>query len=119
MKFWRTLRLLLTALAVVGITMAPLVAPAVASTMPAVAATAMADDMPCCPHVKPVMPDCAKACPLMAVCMAKYPQTVPAGTAALYAPLQLAGVILAGDDVLSAGLAEGPKTSSSLGSYPA
>src|SRR3954470_12629078 len=89
--------LLLAVLAVVGIIMAPLTAPAVGGTMSAAATMAMAEDMPCCPHEKPVMPDCAKACPLMALCMAKCFQNLPTATA-LTVPLVATGRIVPSDE---------------------
>jgi hypothetical protein len=33
-------------------------------------------EMPCCPHEKPMMPDCQKACPLATFCLAKIFQSV-------------------------------------------
>ena len=38
------------------------------------------DDMPCCPHETPAMPDCSKGCPLMALCLAKVTSPLPAGS---------------------------------------
>lgn len=35
------------------------------------------DAMPCCPHETPAMPDCAKGCPLMALCLAKVAARLP------------------------------------------
>jgi hypothetical protein len=35
------------------------------------------DDMPCCPHERPAMPDCSKACPLMALCPAEVVPDLP------------------------------------------
>ena len=60
--------------------------------MSAAATMAMAEDMPCCPDEKPAMPDCAKACPLMALCLAKCFQNLPIATA-LTVPLVATGRI--------------------------
>lgn len=67
-----TLAKLLVAIAVVGILVAPFGRQAAAGqtltqTKMAGAAMAMAGDMPCCPEQAPVQ-DCAKDCPLMALC---------------------------------------------------
>ena len=66
---------LLTILVIAALVLAPLSAPAnagmakgMAGTMPEMAATEMAADMPCCPD-KSVPMDCDQ-CPLMALCMA-------------------------------------------------
>jgi uncharacterized protein involved in copper resistance len=39
------------------------------------------DDMPCCPHEKAAKPDCAKGCPLMALCLATVASLLPAAVA--------------------------------------
>jgi hypothetical protein len=85
-KFWLAIRRLLPILAVLGLVLAPATTPAVAAGLAgpmlsasahaamagmAVEETGMSSDMPCCPPEKPVMPDCHKACPLVALCMAK------------------------------------------------
>jgi hypothetical protein len=36
------------------------------------------DDMPCCPKAKTAKPDCAKGCPLMALCLASVASLLPA-----------------------------------------
>ena len=108
MKFWCTLRLLLPVLAVVGTVMAPLAAPAVAGTMSAAATMAMAEDMPCCPHEKPVMPDCAKACPLMALCLAKCFQNLPPVTALVLVPLVAAERMVPSDEAQWDSLPQAP-----------
>ena len=68
---------LLTILVIAGLVFAPLSAPAkagmakgmhTAGSMPEMAATEMAADMPCCPD-KSLPMDCDQ-CPLMALCMA-------------------------------------------------
>ena len=71
----------LAALAVVSFVLAPIVRPAMALSVAtdmhasmgkAVAADSViadaADEMPCCPS-EPVVPDCSKDCPLMALCI--------------------------------------------------
>ena len=55
--------------------------------MAGVAAVDMAmDDMPCCPHEKATKPDCAKGCPLMALCLATVASILPTA-AVLPAPV--------------------------------
>jgi hypothetical protein len=86
MKFWLAIQRLLPILAVLGLVLAPLTTPVLgaglaramqsASVDTAMAGMAVKDggmssEMPCCPPEKPVMPDCHKACPLVALCMAK------------------------------------------------
>ncbi|MEE7494778.1 hypothetical protein [Methylobacterium oryzae] len=36
------------------------------------------DDMPCCPKAPAAQPDCAKGCPLMALCLASVASLLPA-----------------------------------------
>jgi hypothetical protein len=107
-NLWSVLRCLLPILALVGIVLAPLAAPAAAAAMTHASMAAMADDMPCCPHEKPVMPDCGKSCPLMAVCTAKCFQNLSAPASAVAVPLTQAGVIVPADDALGASLAQAP-----------
>src|SRR3954449_5054836 len=104
---WRTLRMLLPVLAMAGIIAAPLAVPA-AAMVAAAPGTEMADGMPCCPHDKPAMPDCSKACPLMAVCMAKCFQNVPTTASAVVLPLTVAGLLVPADDPFGASLAQAP-----------
>jgi hypothetical protein len=71
---------ILAVLAIVGLALAPVVRPAMAvpvskdkhaAMSSSVVDTVIADpatDMPCCPS-KPVLPDCSKDCPLMALCV--------------------------------------------------
>jgi hypothetical protein len=71
---------ILAVLAIVGLALAPVVQPAMATQvskdMPAAMSSSAADvviadaadDMPCCPS-KPALPDCGKDCPLMALCV--------------------------------------------------
>lgn len=99
--------MLLPILAIVGIITAPLATPAAAGMMAAGHMTEMADDMPCCPDGKPVMPDCAKACPLMMVCLSKAFRTVSGVTGALPA-LALVAVIIPADEAMRDGLVQPP-----------
>jgi hypothetical protein len=104
--FWLALRRLLPLLAVLSLALAPVTAFAAAAGMHAATAMqgqAMAmpdeamddaagmamDDMPCCPKERPTMPDCSKACPLMALCLAKVATGLPGG---LRMPARLAVV---------------------------
>ena len=107
MKLWRTLRILLPVLAIVGIVIGPLTAPAASGMVPAATAE-MADDMPCCPDEQPAMPDCSKACPLLAVCFAKCVQNLSTAAGTAIAPLILAGIIFPANDALGASLAQAP-----------
>lgn len=100
--FWLAMRRLLPLLAVIGLALTPVAAPAAAAGMRASAAaqartvrgtTAAADhadiagsgmdgadmdDMPCCPPGKTAKPDCAKAgCPLLALCLAGIASLLP------------------------------------------
>lgn len=107
MTFWLALRRLLPLLAVISLALAPVTAPAATVGMhaalsqghPAVAGdregghammvghavapdgmSDMAmDDMPCCPKAEAAKPDCAKGCPLMALCLASIVSLPPAG----------------------------------------
>lgn len=74
MKVGIWLRRLLPILAIVGLIAGPFTAPVSGAAMAAthdMSMSEMPDDMPCCPHEKPAVPDCQKTCPLMATCMAK------------------------------------------------
>ena len=69
MRFRSAFGRILAALAIVGLTLAPVVRPAMAMSGSAVdTVVADAADMPCCPS-KPALPDCSKDCPLMALCV--------------------------------------------------
>jgi hypothetical protein len=46
------------------------------------------DDMPCCPKAEAAKPDCAKGCPLMALCLASVASLPPA---AMPVPVPVAG----------------------------
>jgi hypothetical protein len=84
-RLW--LHRLLPILAILGMVLAPIAAPSGAGAMaaetvtmvsyasisdPSRSAITISADMPCCPHEKPMMPNCGKAtCPLMTLCSAK------------------------------------------------
>lgn len=76
MKAWSWFRRVLPILAIAGLIFGPVIAsangPAMAAAPAMAAEHAMADDMPCCPHKQPAMPDCQKDCLSMAICMAKF-----------------------------------------------
>jgi hypothetical protein len=69
-------------------------------------AAPMAADMPCCPDKAPA-PDCAKDCPLMALCMAGGVVDFPAAIT-LVVPHRSVSVTFAENDADRAGLAHGP-----------
>jgi hypothetical protein len=68
----------------------------------------MAEDMPCCPHEKPAMPDCAKACPLMAICLAKCFQNIPVASASISGPLIVAERIAPANEAQGDSLSQAP-----------
>ncbi|MGU3541387.1 hypothetical protein [Methylobacterium sp. A52T] len=108
MIFWLALRRLLPLLAVLSLALSPVAAPAATAAMHASMAhgphaSAMAghgdmdhaamghhdagsvdmagmgmDGMPCCPKAPAAKPDCAKGCPLMALCLASVASLLPA-----------------------------------------
>ncbi|WP_431310985.1 hypothetical protein [Methylobacterium nigriterrae] len=55
------------------------------------------DDMPCCPHETPTMPDCSKGCPLMALCLAKVVSGLPSGIGLPVRVAIVEGVLWIGD----------------------
>jgi len=69
-------------------------------------AAPMAADMPCCPDKAPA-PDCAKDCPLMALCMAGGVVDFPAAIT-LVVPHRSVSVTFAENDADRAGLTHGP-----------
>jgi hypothetical protein len=107
-----TIRRLLSLFAVLGLILVPLGRPVMgaAADMHAVmsdaSATPMAADMPCCPHEAPTR-DCAKDCPLMALCMVGSILDFPA-TVALLVPHRFTTLALAGNEPDIAGLTYGP-----------
>jgi len=102
---------LLAALAMLGLVLAPLARPAMAMPAGLMAmagdhtAMDMSADMPCCPDNAPV-PDCAKDCPLMALCMAGTVLNLPASVGLL--PPKLANVVLPTNETGLPGLNHGP-----------
>lgn len=107
------LRRLLAILVIVGLTAGPFAASAAVGPMEpssAMAMTdeAMADDMPCCPDEKPVLPDCQKLCPLMMSCLAKCFQPGPSASVLGRLALRLTDIIGLRDDALPSGLAAEP-----------
>lgn len=124
MTYWLALRRLLPLLAVLSLALAPVTASTAAAGIRAsmsvsadhkpvaemgaddVAGMAM-DDMPCCPHEKPAMPDCSKACPLMALCLAKVVPGLPMGVG-LSVPVPVALGVAWDGDAAFASLAQAP-----------
>jgi hypothetical protein len=112
-KFWLAIRRVIPVFAVLGLVLAPFTAPAVAVVMTAPMATtagndmAMAEDMPCCPPEKPVMPDCMKACPLLTLCFAKTFQCLVSSNAVLVR-VGIAEQFVPGNEALLDTLAQGP-----------
>jgi hypothetical protein len=107
-KLWLILRRLLPILAIMGLVVAPLAAPMPAAAMARASPAAMADDMPCCPHENPAMPDCAKACPLMAICLAKCFQNVPVAGASISALRIVAEQIVPANEAQGESLPQAP-----------
>ena len=111
------IRKLLSLLAVLALILVPLGRPVMGASadistadmhavMSDATAAPMAADMPCCPDKAPA-PDCAKGCPLMALCMAGSVLDFPA-TVALVVPHRSVIVAFAEDDPDRAGLTHGP-----------
>lgn len=94
---------LLAIIAVLSLLTAPMVMPSIAATMDEASAaakaetTSMSDDMPCCPHDQPALPDCSKSCPFAVLCTGMF---FPANSAA-FVPVRLAvvDVKMPGDDI--------------------
>jgi len=105
-------------LAIAGLVLAPLARPAMAmpsqmqgtmsehSAIDTQMGMAMPADMPCCSDEAPAS-DCAKDCPLMALCMVGVMQSGPLA-AALFISLGLAGVVIPVNDADLSGLAQAP-----------
>jgi hypothetical protein len=68
-------------------------------------AAAMPEDMPCCP-VNTSLPDCAKDCPLMALCVAVPLQS--ASQISLIVPLAFVNIVFPGDQSDLASVAQAP-----------
>lgn len=114
MKLWNTIRHLLSVLAVLGVVIAPFAASAALGGIgvPVSMAAASSDmgeqgDMPCCPPEKPVMPDCMKACPLLAVCLGK---TIQGAGSAAPLPVRLGTeeALVPGDEAVLRTRTQGP-----------
>jgi len=60
----------------------------------------MPEDMPCCPPEKPVIPDCQKACPLTAMCMAKCSSVSPLLSYSAASIWLRANILRPGSDVI-------------------
>ena len=107
-----TTRHFVAALAWLGLTLVPLATPiAMAASMEVTAVSVegssmdMPEGMPCCPDAQK-KPDCAKDCPLMALCSAMaFP---PIADVALAIPVNLSVVMAPRDDAGLGGLAHGP-----------
>jgi hypothetical protein len=108
-----TIRHLLANLAILGLVLGPMAAPAIAmpSSMDmAASATAdmnMSDVMPCCPDDNAAKPDCQKVCPFMAVCAGLVFSGV-ANDAVLSVPNILLAVIAPRDADKLSGLGQAP-----------
>jgi hypothetical protein len=79
LKLWSLIFRLLSVLAIVGLSTAPMVIPSGgamaedASSMAAMAdVSSMGDDMNCCPHQKQSLPDCQASCALAACMMSMF-----------------------------------------------
>jgi hypothetical protein len=102
----------LALIALVGLVLAPLTAPAMARGTASMAVMSAQDgeavaDMPCCPPEKPVMPDCQKACPLAALCLAKCFSGLVSASA-VPNRLGVALAMISGDEAAPDTLAHGP-----------
>jgi hypothetical protein len=121
-QLWLAIRRLLPILAVLGLVLAPLTTPVVAMGLAAPMLSASADtamvgmaaedagmssDMPCCPPEKPVAPDCQKACPLAALCLAKCVGGLLANAGE---PLRIASMapMISRDEIAPASLGQAP-----------
>jgi hypothetical protein len=119
MKLLTALRRLLSGLAVLGLILAPLAPPAMAmgvnspavmsdhETMAGDAAMAMPAGMPCCPEKAP-MPDCAKDCPLMALCMTNFVPALPTAGTGQFVVFKLASVVIPRNDPDVGSLTQAP-----------
>jgi hypothetical protein len=107
MKRLLTIRGVLAGLALLGLLLSPLARPVMASQGDLVAhAEIDMADMPCCPDGA-AKPDCAKDCPLMALCMAKAFESAPHPTAPVISTLSGHIGLLANDANLH-GFAQAP-----------
>ena len=107
MKRLLTIRGLLASLALLGLMLAPLARPVMATHADMAAHAAMdMGDMPCCPDGA-AKQDCAKDCPLMALCMVKVFQSAPHATAPVILTVSARIGLLANDANLH-GFAQAP-----------
>ena len=115
MKAWSLFPRLLQALALLGLLLAPLAGSPAIGGMAAAHETIMAqamdaEDMPCNQHGKPApaLPDCAKTCSLMALCLATWLKEAP--EAFVDAPLrqETAALFIPRDDAERHGLGQSP-----------
>ncbi len=111
---WWLIPRLLSILAVVGLLTSPMTTSLGVEAMSAAVAADVSDmgmsdmgipdmgmtahAMPCCPHEKPVSPDCAKSCPLAILCLAKCFPNAPAASASLPIRFAAADVKPPGND---------------------
>jgi hypothetical protein len=107
MRFWLILTRALASLALIGLLVTPISGPVAAGPAQSAMSMDMPDDMPCCPEGKPVMPNCAKACPLMMVCLSKAFRAVSTSAGGLPA-LGLMAIIIPADVAMPEGLAQPP-----------
>jgi hypothetical protein len=114
MKMRAAIGRVLAVLAVVGLVLVPIVRPAMAMSMVMHASIGDAraagsvvgeDDMPCCPS-KPVLPDCSKDCPLMALCAAA-PLHFPSQTG-LMVPITFISIVFPRDHSDLVSIAQAP-----------
>jgi hypothetical protein len=106
-KILFALRFMLAMLALAGILVAPVAAPAAAGTSERDAIAHMAGDMPCCPDEKPAVPDCGKTCPVMAACVAKCLQDAAIAGSDLKPPV-LVALLVPSNDAPGASLLQEP-----------
>jgi hypothetical protein len=105
MQLWSLIPRLLSIIAVVSLLTGPMMTTPGAIVMDD-APTAemsdmggsMADAMPCCPHEKPALPDCAKSCPLAVLCLAKCFPSAPASSVVFPVRFAVADVKSPGND---------------------
>lgn len=110
MSLRRSIQRVLSILAVLGLLLAPFATPAMAVITDHQQAMsgqeAMQSDMPCCPHEQQ-KPDCAKKCPLMAICMTQSLQATLFGSSLSF-PLRQATLVVLRDDRERDGLLQPP-----------
>ncbi|KZD21195.1 hypothetical protein [Tardiphaga robiniae] len=105
MNLRRTIGQVLAVFVIVGLSFAPLAAPAAAKRLAAAELTdmsAMSADMPCCPDGNKT--DDCKDCPLIAMCMLTVAQVVPSPSDGIQAPFQIRRLFFGFDDLTADGL---------------